>query len=584
MSDGWNTGVCRRASRILVLSLVAGSALLIVASAEAQVLPRECPSYLYLGNNPGGNDDPDWSENAQGIANDGTHWFFTNEGALYKYEANWREVDGFDVGRLASTSIPPELTALGMDHYGDLDHYAGYLFVPFEDNKDDPAAPLSTIGVFRASDLTFVDWLDVTDVQRKAGWLAIDPVEQILYSSTNSLSAENPLVRYGLHVDKIENGVQGDFLTPIEPMFLQESDGAPIEGRFVYMQGGVFSPLGDLYLVAGKGDEPVSDVRGGIHLFRRTEDGSTFRHTHVSINDPDAGPGVPDLVFGYVPCSTSLCGGEEPEGIDWWNRDNQGSSEYAGQLHAILLDNQLGCVTGDDRDGDGVTDDEEVYVQNTHPLLSDVDGDGIGDGLDNCPAISNVAQEDLDGDGIGDPCDLDRDGDGQTDADELTCGSNPSDASSVAPDLDLDDSPDCVDADDDGDGQADSDEIACGSDPLDAADRSPDFDADGLLDCLDPDDDDDGVLDSADRCAGTRIPDPSIPASGALKQNRYSLLDADLVFDRRTVGNGTNETITTVETGGCNASQIADALGLGRSHYDHGVSRSALRTWIESGP
>ena len=54
--------------------------------------------------------------------------------------------------------------------------------------------------------------------------------------------------------------------------------------------------------------------------------------------------------------------------------------------------------------------------------------------------------------------------------------------------------------DTDGDGQTDADEIACGSDPVDDASVSPDNESDGIPDCVDPDDDNDGVLDGPDNC------------------------------------------------------------------------------------
>jgi hypothetical protein len=56
-------------------------------------------------------------------------------------------------------------------------------------------------------------------------------------------------------------------------------------------------------------------------------------------------------------------------------------------------------------------------------------------------------------------------------------------------DTDNDGIPDSIDPDDDNDGQSDVDEVACGSDPLDAYSRSPDFDNDDIPDCVDPDDD-----------------------------------------------------------------------------------------------
>jgi hypothetical protein len=100
-------------------------------------------------------------------------------------------------------------------------------------------------------------------------------------------------------------------------------------------------------------------------------------------------------------------------------------------------------------------------------------------------------------------------------------------------------------------------------------------------DGLDPDAAADGVDDEEDRCAGTRIPDPVVPRSGELKKHRYALMDDDLVFDQNTVGPARTRVYTTIDTGGCNASQIADAKGLGRSHYDHGLSQGVLNAWVE---
>jgi hypothetical protein len=185
----------------------------------------------------------------------------------------------------------------------------------------------------------------------------------------------------------------------------------------------------------------------------------------------------------------------------------------------------------------------DAFVVRMADPTPDGDEDGVPDALDNCPAVFNPAQADLDGDGIGNPCDLDGDNDGQTDSDEIACGSNPLDAASLAPDQDADNSPDCVDADDDNDGvvdtadncrltanpdqanydgdsqgdvcdsdddndgQTDADETACGSDPLNAASLAADNDADNSPDCIDPDDDNDGITDTADNCQFAANPD-----------------------------------------------------------------------------
>lgn len=412
----------------LGLTAAALFALPVVASLD---LPPECPTHSYLGNDPDGTNLPDWSDNAQGVANDGEHWFFTNKsGGLRKYSANWKPVDGNDNGKLATAGFPPVLQNLGINHFGDPDYYAGYVFVPFEgDNR-------AVIAAFRASDLAFVDWVDVYAYQPKAGWLAIDPVEGVLYTSTDRIAPGTPLLRYSVDLSKLENGIAGDFLTPTTPITLLDSVGAPLTGVLRYMQGGVFTPWGDLYLSVGHANADENEVgerAGGIYLFRRSADGTAFQYVMNSVNVSDH---VGDSVFAYEyhPGSTAL--GEEPEGLDWWNRDNVPGSIYSGQLHAILLDNSIfdspiwlkhyridySCVGDADTDGDGISDWDEVYLYGTNPLSSDSDRDGINDESDNCPLVANPNQSDLDGDGVGDACDADANAMSRT---SLTCVSVP---------------------------------------------------------------------------------------------------------------------------------------------------------------
>ena len=104
-----------------------------------------------------------------------------------------------------------------------------------------------------------------------------------------------------------------------------------------------------------------------------------------------------------------------------------------------------------------------------------------------------------------------------------------------------------------------------------AADCLADFDGDGIPDVVDPDDDNDGVDDAADRCAETDLAGDTAP--DRLKKNRF-WSDASGAF----VGSG----LTVADTGGCSASQIIDAAGLGNGHQSFGISRSALNDWIAS--
>ncbi|MFD2516905.1 T9SS type A sorting domain-containing protein, partial [Salinimicrobium flavum] len=213
-------------------------------------------------------------------------------------------------------------------------------------------------------------------------------------------------------------------------------------------------------------------------------------------------------------------------------------------------------VTDPDDDNDGVSDEEDAFPLDPTED-TDTDNDGIGNNADPDDDGDGVLDEedafpldptedtDSDKDGIGNNVDPDDDGDGQTDEDELACGSDPLDASSMSVDTDDNGIPDCADpdddgdgvideedafpldptedtdtdidgignntdTDDDGDGQSDEHENACGSDPLNAASTSSDFDGDKIPDCVDVDDDGDGVEDSEDDCPNS---DPNKPVN-----------------------------------------------------------------------
>lgn len=118
-------------------------------------------------------------------------------------------------------------------------------------------------------------------------------------------------------------------------------------------------------------------------------------------------------------------------------------------------------------------------LQPTAPAGIDSDGDGVDDTLDNCPADFNPAQENFDEDPLGDLCDPDDDNDGVADEDDAF----PLDATESS-DFDDDMIGDNADTDDDNDGQLDLDELACGSDPFDQSSLAPDADSDGVPDCM----------------------------------------------------------------------------------------------------
>lgn len=154
-------------------------------------------------------------------------------------------------------------------------------------------------------------------------------------------------------------------------------------------------------------------------------------------------------------------------------------------------------VTDGDADGDGFTDEFE-RMSNSDPYNPastpyDHDADGIVDDNDNCPSAFNPDQADSNGDGRGDVCQginnsacaqttgHDSDGDKFPDA----CDNCPGTPNPDQSDVDKDRVGDVCDVDADGDGAANADEVAQHSDPLNKASVASDRDGDGVVDTQD---------------------------------------------------------------------------------------------------
>jgi hypothetical protein len=297
--------------------------------------------------------------------------------------------------------------------------------------------PRNAVAVFRTADLSYVGFALVTDgtdaqgqpvapPQGSAAWVAFNAPQMLLYSSGGTVSETDPLYRYAVNVPALK-AIAGTDSNAVRQAVTWQDLFFVHPGKTLanFMQGGVFSPWGDLYLI--NGNQHDTTINGGIHVFdpagnlvAESQNGGT---THFN--------------FQYEPGGIEQ---QEPEGIDWWNRDNahppsNPGGSIGGQLHVILLENELGqddiffkhyrvtypchtSTTGDDSDGDGLTDFEEGYLYDTDPLIADSDGDHLSDGAEVSTTGTDPLSIDSDGDGIPDG-DEDPDGDGLTNDQEV---------------------------------------------------------------------------------------------------------------------------------------------------------------------
>ena len=191
----------------------------------------------------------------------------------------------------------------------------------------------------------------------------------------------------------------------------------------------------------------------------------------LDAHDPDADPDGDG-----VPNSGEYLSGTDPHGPDtlYGGVPTKPDSDSDGVVDE--LERALGLDPGRaDTDGDGLPDGVEMYQLRTDPFEADTDRDGLGDGIEAGSAWNGSSPRG------GSPLLKDTDGDGLTDPDELTFGTDP-----WVPDTDRDLVPDSEEVkrlkDTDNDGLPDVVEVSSqyGNGPTDPEDA--DTDGDGLLD------------------------------------------------------------------------------------------------------
>ena len=300
--------------------------------------------------------------------------------------------------------------------------------------------------------------------------------------------------------------------------------------------------------------------------------------TNLTEDDDDDGDGHDDAYELQCESDPLLAASMPIDSTIDMDLDNDGVSDDVDE-EGGGGSNGLCDVLDPDDDNDGYDDDNDAWPFDASEW-ADADGDGQGDNRDmdddndgwwdscdlsdwmdarnsstienlnyfsqtddgmatNCPEdtdafpLDGTEWEDTDGDEVGNNADLDDDGDGWTDLEEISCQTDELDSTEVPADndgdgvCDLDDDDDDGDGvideldafpfnpvetdaaavtesnsqciglgvnecdDDDGDGWTDTDEASCQTDPLDSMEVPADNDGDGECDLVDGDDDTD---------------------------------------------------------------------------------------------
>lgn len=325
--DPWTaTGRARRSVHEDIGRWVAGCLMALgLIAGQARAFTFDTSHYLYVGSDPL-DERLDWSDAAQGIAHDATHWYIAQQGRLWRVPVftNLGSLTFFSPGvTTRDLANVPQLTADGYDHFGDLVCYQhegnGYVIVPIE------AGSRAGVAVFRATpSLTYVDHInlfpDAASHQSHWSWVAVDP-EGRLYSS--NFDDVDHLIRYQVdwaHLDATDELLISN--ETAEEIPIHGNEGPLVLSK---VQGGELTPGGELlYILTGY---PVTDADGhGIHVF---ETSGFFR---VAGSSNGSGP----FNYEFAPFT-----GDEPEGVTIW--DLEGTvSPHRGQLHAMLLDNEVG--------------------------------------------------------------------------------------------------------------------------------------------------------------------------------------------------------------------------------------------------
>lgn len=260
-------------------------------------------------------------EGIQGVAHDDYHWYFIQNKRIHKWHISWAD-NLFGIAeylppsdRRITVGLPYPYKDSGYNHFCDADFVEswrsgeGALVVPIESEGhtlppilveyDSNLVPHSVYGLLNQS-------------TNSAPWVSVCPFHEDLIFTSDFYSCRGPVTLnvYKRHRNSsgelVSFGYLGDF-----PLYTLEGESIELEK----IQGGEFSPTGNLFLLAQGG------VNGsGVYAFDMRS-GRLFDFYYAMIEEDD---------------------NQEFEGLTIWNLDAPEFEGYRvfGQLHVILADDE----------------------------------------------------------------------------------------------------------------------------------------------------------------------------------------------------------------------------------------------------
>ena len=247
----------------------------------------------------------DFSNDIQGICHDRDHWYVSHGAGSADYDRNHGTLHRAYMGMLGSSTKGKEQkeadcyvfshgvktarrfykyyegsvavgAKIGEIHFGDIDCFNGYIFVPAYQHGYDGYADTQIL-VFSAKtfDLKCAEILYKNKAEKipfaDLAWCAVNPNDGCLYTSDSHLSnnfegKSSPLMAYRINFDNLESG-NGEVFTLVTPngIPLKAEDGSDF-GMGACMQGGCFDMFDTLYLNSGFMDN--HNFNEGINAFK----------------------------------------------------------------------------------------------------------------------------------------------------------------------------------------------------------------------------------------------------------------------------------------------------------------------------